>query len=291
MGKKTFLGVSSKAHTVKKLYLGVSGKAHKVKKGFIGVGNKAHQFYNSSFGGTFFIIDYLAPKKVDFSTGSLQATLSNLPSYNHYAHGDVEKWNIVNQSSNTTTVTYKDSDSGATISTNSYTGTSSTDTRAYANSCYSEGVGSLDSYTNSKGFQRINMATLGRIASGNLKPGSNSYGWGLWGEMDTIGLGWISAHYNYGNGAPQQVDYLTSTIIGTTIPCWTDAPRADNTRGVLKYPIKFGNDFAFVISDIDSEPNVGYIDKVNWSTLAKVGRISAPAPTTRYSNAFFVYSG
>lgn len=47
MGKKVFLGVSSKAHNVKKLYLGVSGKAHKVIKGFIGVNGKAHQFYSA----------------------------------------------------------------------------------------------------------------------------------------------------------------------------------------------------------------------------------------------------
>lgn len=47
MGKKVYLGVSSKAHNVKKLYLGVSGKAHKVKKGFIGVNGKAHQFFSS----------------------------------------------------------------------------------------------------------------------------------------------------------------------------------------------------------------------------------------------------
>lgn len=45
MGKKTFLGVSSKAHKVKKIFLGVGGKAHKVKKGYIGVGGKAHQFF------------------------------------------------------------------------------------------------------------------------------------------------------------------------------------------------------------------------------------------------------
>lgn len=47
MGKKAFIGVSSKAHQVKKMYLGVGDKAHKVKKGYLGVGGKAHQFFAS----------------------------------------------------------------------------------------------------------------------------------------------------------------------------------------------------------------------------------------------------
>lgn len=47
MGKKAFIGASSKAHQVKKIYFGVSGKARKVKKGFIGVSGKAHQFFSS----------------------------------------------------------------------------------------------------------------------------------------------------------------------------------------------------------------------------------------------------
>lgn len=55
MGKKVYLGVGSKAHTVKKLYLGVSGTAHKVKKGFIGVGNKAHQFFISGKAGNLWL--------------------------------------------------------------------------------------------------------------------------------------------------------------------------------------------------------------------------------------------
>lgn len=49
MGKKAFIGASSKARQAKKMYLGVDGKARKVKKGFIGVGGKAHQFLSSGF--------------------------------------------------------------------------------------------------------------------------------------------------------------------------------------------------------------------------------------------------
>lgn len=50
MGKKTYIGVSSKARKVKKAYIGIDGKARKIKKMYIGVNGKAQCI----FGG----IDY-----------------------------------------------------------------------------------------------------------------------------------------------------------------------------------------------------------------------------------------
>lgn len=46
MGKKTYIGVSSKARKVKKAYIGIDGKAHKIKKMYIGVNGKAQCIFS-----------------------------------------------------------------------------------------------------------------------------------------------------------------------------------------------------------------------------------------------------